>query len=127
ADNSTTKYLNLLVGTSSFTAAILFQSIFAFRFIYFLNLAVNIIVIYIGYQNNFDIMFGNTILANSTRNVVSAYLIIMAVYYIFLCLKFNKNINLLLIIMLSFNCAVLYGRSGVALSIIILLYSLYKR
>lgn len=123
----TDKYSYIIIGINSFLISILFRGPSALRIIYILSWSVNLCVIYLGIKSNFNPNFGNEIFAYSSRNIVSAYLIFGTIYYLFFCLIENKKINLFLIFLFTINCIILFGRSGIGLSILILIYSLYKR
>lgn len=92
-------------------------------FLYFLNLYV----LFVGYQNEFDPLFGNDIFLNKSRNYVSATIALFTLLYLTLARYYNKKIDPFLLILLLVNCIFLYGRSGIVVGFFILLLGLYYR
>ena len=121
------KYKLLLLGLSSFCVAIIFQGVSAIKYLFYINIIFNIIVFYFGWVSGFDPSFGNNLLENSSRNIVSACLLFGLIYYLFFCFIYNKKINLILSFFVFINCLILFGRSGLFIAALLLLYSLYKR
>lgn len=121
------KYLTILIGLSTFILSLIFRGESAFRMLFYFTLISNILILYTGYKYQFNPDFGNNIFINNSRNLVSAYLIFGTIYYLLFCYILNKKISLSIIILLFVNCLVLYGRTGVALSSLLLVYGLYKR
>lgn len=97
------------------------------KYIYFLLFLSNILVIYFAVQNDFNPEFGNNLLENKSRNYVSGTLAIFTVYYLTLCRIFKEKISIILLVLLVVNSLFLYGRSGIAISFMILLFGLYYR
>lgn len=120
------KFDFIVLGINAFLISILFQGLSALKFVFYLNWLVNIAVLYMAANSGFNIYFGDDIFLNSSRNIVSGYLILAILYYLFFCITLNKKISLLLIILFTVNCILLYGRTGISLSLIILAYSIFK-
>lgn len=121
------KYTSFITSISAFFAAMIFRDQFSLKLLFYLNVFCNLAVLFLGFKAGFKPEFGNNILSLSSRNIVSGYLLLLIIYYLFLTYILNKKINVFLILLFVFNCFILYGRSGVALSCLLLLYSLYKR
>lgn len=125
SDEYPLKFELLLVGLNSLLIGILYKGNLAYKLTYYTNILVNLLVFYVALKSGFHPNFGGTILLQGSRNIVNAYLIMGIVYYLFFCFTNREKVNILLVLLFTVNCILLQGRSGVALSILILLYSLY--
>lgn len=63
----------------------------------------------------------NDIFASSSRNIVSAYLNLLLISYVISCYRFNVTPSIFLPLFNIFICFFLYGRTGIVLSILLLL------
>ena len=117
---------SLIIGINTFLIALIFNNNLAFRFIYFLLFFANCFVIFKWYQSGFLSWFGEELLPGRSRNIVSAYLIIFQIYYFLLCEINSKKVNSFLSFFTFVNCVLLFGRTGIALGFILLLFSVYK-
>lgn len=122
----TSKFSYLPLGLNAFFISILFQGVNALKLIYYFNLALNIIVFYLAVKSGFNPYFGDDIIINASRNIVNGYLIFGIVYYLFFCITLDKKIYLPLILLFTINCILLYGRSGIAISTMLLAFSIFK-
>lgn len=121
------KYLAILIGLSTFILSFIFRGNSAYRMLFYFTLISNMLILYIGYKHQFNPDFGNSIFINNSRNIVSAYLIFVTIYYLLFCYILDKKISLSILVLLFINCLILYGRTGVVLSSLLLVYGLYKR
>ena len=64
-------------------------------------------------------------LIDGSRNYVSGYLILFLIYYMFACHMNGVNVNLLYSFIVLVACFFLYGRSGVALSCVLFIISIF--
>lgn len=83
-------------------------------------------VFFQGLLNKFEPDFGNHILAESSRNYVSAILIIYYISYAALSCIEKEKISILVSVFLFVNCVVLFGRTGIVVSGLLLLYAIYN-
>ncbi len=82
-------------------------------------------VFFQGFLNRFDPDFGNHILAESSRNYVSAILIIYYISYAVLSYIDKSKVGILISLLLFVNCVILFGRTGIAVSCMLLIYAIY--
>lgn len=114
---------------------LVFSAIFSFIIIEKINIKVlvcflyfiNLYVLFVGYQNEFDPLFGNDIFFNKSRNYVSATISLFTLLYLTLVRYYNVKIDSILLILLFLNCIFLYGRSGIVVGFLILVLGLYYR
>lgn len=117
---------SLIIGINVFIISLIFNDNIAFRSIYYLLFVMNSFVIFKWYQSGFLSWFGDELMPGRSRNIVSAYLIIFQIYYFVLCDINSKKINTFLSFFTFVNCILLFGRTGIALGFILLLFSVYK-
>ena len=71
------------------------------------------------------------LLIRKTFDLPQAYLyfpfIIFSILYLTLVRYFNQKINLLVLTLLSINCFFLYGRSGIVVGLLLLLFGVYYK
>lgn len=115
----------MLVYSISFS--ILFFNIKSINYILVFLFFLNLYVLYLAFINNFNPDFGNDIFVNKSRNYVSATLSIFSILYLTLVRYFNQKINLLVLTLLSINCFFLYGRSGIVVGLLLLLFGVYYK
>ena len=70
--------------------------------------------------------FGNHIFAESSRNYVSAILIVYYIAYAALSFIENKKVSIFATVFLLLSCIILFGRTGIAVSGVLLLYAIYN-
>ncbi|MFM4719902.1 hypothetical protein [Aeromonas bivalvium] len=66
-------------------------------------------------------------LIDGSRNFISGYMIIFMVYYLYACKLYEKNIFIFYPILITLSCFILYGRSGIALSLVVLCLSILTK
>jgi len=65
-------------------------------------------------------------LIDGSRNYISAYLILFYIYYLYACYVNNRQPNLIFPLFIVVACVYLYGRSGIILSVLLLLISVLQ-
>ncbi|HCQ9869379.1 TPA: hypothetical protein OMQ57_000075 [Acinetobacter baumannii] len=120
-------FVSWLMGFNILFLSMLMLSRTTIKYVYWCLLAANLYVLYTAFSNSFNPEFGNEILFNKSRNYVSGTLAIFTVYYLTLCRVFDEKISLILLALLLLNSIFLYGRSGIAVSFLILIFGLYYR
>lgn len=66
-------------------------------------------------------------LIDGSRNFISGYMILFLVYYLYACRIHNIKISIIYSILVTIACFILYGRSGIALSLSLLCISIFTR
>lgn len=117
---------SLIIGINVFLIALIFNDNLAFKSIYYLLFIINFFIIFKWYQSGYLSWFGDELMPGRSRNIVSAYLIIFQIYYFLLCEINSKKVNSFLSFFTFVNCVLLFGRTGIALGFILLLFSVYK-
>ena len=117
---------SLIIGINVFLIALIFNDNLAFKTISYLLLFFNFLILFKWYQSGYLSWFGDELLPGRSRNIVSAYLIIFQIYYFLLCEINSKKINSFLSFFTFVNCVLLFGRMGIALGFILLLFSVYR-
>lgn len=120
-------FVSWIMAFNVFFLSILMLNRGMIKYIYILLLLANILFIYFSSLNDFNPEFGNELLENKSRNYVSGTLAIFTLYYLTLCRIFEEKISIILLVLLVVSSLLLYGRSGIAISFMILLFGLYYR
>lgn len=108
------------------TLAILLVNIsFSKALIGFIFFSFSFFVLFLGGVNGFDPDFGNHIFLESSRNYVSAVCIIYYICYVGLAIYHKTKVNILFSVLLVIVCIALFGRSGIALSIILFMHAVF--
>lgn len=119
-------FSGLILFLWNITLAILLVNIGVGRFLIGIIFSFfSIYVFFLGAINGFDPDFGNNIFLEASRNYVSAVCIVYYICYISLCFYDKEKINIFNALMLVIVCVLLFGRSGIALSIMLFAYTLF--
>jgi hypothetical protein len=66
-------------------------------------------------------------LIDGSRNFISGYMITFMTYYLYSCKSYGKSISITYPILITVSCFILYGRSGIALSLVLLCISIFTK
>lgn len=120
-------FVSWLMAVYSVFFSILFLNKNSVNYMLVFILAFNFYIFYLAIKSNFDPAFGNEVFFNKSRNYVSATLSIFTIMYLILVRYFDQKINLLVLIILAINSFFLFGRSGIVVGFLLLLFGIYYK
>lgn len=117
----------ILISINNFILPFLSKSVLLKRMLSIVFFIIAFYVLILGILNGFDPNFGNEILGAASRNYVSAILILYFIAYLVLSLINKEKASVILALLLVFDCIILYGRTGVLISSLLLLFTIYLK